>query len=208
MPEWEGKLRKSALISGIVQLLGACGLLFLRYPRFVESQIAQIDSRLFLAAAEKGGDTAVRGLGIVFLIAYVLTPLSLLIIYFAFEGAVRFIAATSTGEVVGTLPLLLVEKGMAKAKAYREEKRQGPRIPDLVLPPPPDNRDYDLAIVSCRAKSNWDHLLTVSYNDTLYEVVDYLEAAPPRRHVYLLRKAPEHKVVRGLHHYDPEEVLK
>lgn len=58
------------------------------------------------------------------------------------------------------------------------------------------------------SKPKWGHLMTDSYNDTLYEVTAYLEAAPLRRHVYLLRRAPEHKVVRGRHHYDPKDAVK
>ena len=50
--------------------------------------------------------------------------------------------------------------------------------------------------------------MTVSYEDQLYEVASQEEGTPPRRFVYLLRPKPDHKVVRGLHHYDPEEALK
>jgi len=205
--EWHVDLRKSAVASGILQLLFCLALLIFRYPRFVDSQMSQIDSRVFLAASAVGGDTTVRGFGLILLFAYVLTPLSLVLIYFAIEGLTRFTASVATGEVVGTLPLHVVDLIMVKLADYKEEKRQGPRIPDLVSVPPIEGSGYDLAVASCRNKPNWNHLMTISYNDTLYEVADYLEAAPPRRHVYLLRRAPEHKVVRGLHHYDPNEVL-
>jgi hypothetical protein len=66
--------------------------------------------------------------------------------------------------------------------------------------------DYDLRIESCRPKP-WTALTTISYNDQLYEVAREFTGSPPRRFVYLLRKAPERKLVRGLHHYSPEETL-
>ncbi|HEU5403409.1 MAG TPA: hypothetical protein VFU86_18785 [Terriglobales bacterium] len=208
LPQWHGNLRTSAVVSGVLQSLTALGVLVARYPRFVNEQVAQIDVRVINGMAEKGGDTAVRGIGIILLAAYVLLPTSILLIYFAFEGVVRFVAAVTTGEVVGTLPLALVDMAGQKWSAYYSEKKQGPRVPDLVSVPPIDGSGYDLSIASCRQKPGWDHLMTITYNEALYEVVDYVEGDEPRKHVYLLRLAPIHKVVRGLHNYDPEEVVK
>jgi hypothetical protein len=204
---WHGDLRTSALFSGIAQMLFALGVLILRYPRFVENQMAQIDARVFVGAAEQAGESAVRGFGIVLVLAYIITPLSILLIYFAIEGGVRLIGAVSTGEVVGSLPLTLLETGMGKWSAYQAERKQGPRIPDVITLSPVEGSGYDLSVASCRCKPGWDHLMTISYHEKLYELADYLEGDAPRKHVYLLRYAPAHKVVRGLHHYDPEEVL-
>jgi hypothetical protein len=207
LANWHGDLRTSAMFSGSAQMLLALGTLMVRYPRFAEKQIAQIDPRVFLSAAERGGETAVSGFGAIMLIAYILTPLSILLVYFAFEGGVRVLGAVSTGEVVGSLPLTLLEIGMGKWSARREEKKQGPRVPDLVTSAPVNGSGYDLAVASCRCKPGWDHLMTISYDEKLYELADYLEGDLPRKHVYLLRFAPPHKVVRGLHHFDPEEVM-
>jgi hypothetical protein len=194
-------------VSGIAQTLTALGLLIARYPRFVNEQVAQIDVRVINGMAQKGGETAVRGIGVILLFAYVLLPLSILLIYFAFEGVVRLVAAMTTGEVVGTLPLALIDITGQKWNAYYAEKKQGPRIPDLVGVPAEENSGYDLVIASCREKDGWHRLMTISYEETLYEVAGYAEGEAPRRHLYLLRRAPLHKVVRGLHHYDPEEVM-
>jgi hypothetical protein len=208
LPQWHGNLLTSAAASGIAQMLSALGILAVRYPRFIQEQVAQIDARVVAGLAEKGGDTAVRAAGIILLVAYVLLPTSLLLIYFAFEGAVRLIAAISTREVVGTLPLALLDIASQKWSEYYAEKKQGPRVPDLVSEPPMNGSGYDLAIASCRSRPGWDHLMTISYNDKLYEVAEYIEGDEPRKHIYLLRLAPLQKVVRGLHQYDPEEVMK
>ncbi len=206
--QWQGSLRNSAITSGTLQILTAISVLIARYPGFLKEQVAHIDVRVISGMAEKGADTAVRGIGIILLAAYVLLPLSILLIYFAFEGLVRFVAAMTTGEIVGTLPLALVDMAGQRWDAYYAEKKQGPRIPDLVSISPMDGCGYDLSIASCREKTSWDHLMTISYGETLYEVVDHVHGDEPRKHVYLLRRAPLHKVVRGLHHYDPEEVMK
>ncbi len=207
LPQWHGNLRTSAAGSGVAQTLTALGVLLARYPKFVNDQVAQIDVRVINGMAEKGGETAVRGIGIILLAAYVLLPLSILLIYFAFEGVVRLVAAVTTGEVVGTLPLALVDMAGQKWNSYYAEKKLGPRVPDLVSLPT-DGSGYDLRIASCREKPGWNELMTISHNETLYEVAGYEGGEEPRRHVYLLRRAPLHKVVRGLHHYDPEEVMK
>ena len=206
--DWRGNLRASAVVSGVIQILLSISVLVFRYQRFVQAQFAQTDTRVLLAAAEKGGETAIQSFGMAYLIAYVLTPLSLLLCYFALEGAFRAVAAVTTGEVVGTLPLVLLEKLIGRTGAFAVEKRQGARIPDFVFIPDTGDGRYDLGIASCRAKPEWNQSLTISFQDNLYELLDYVQDKPPRRHLYLLRRAPVHKVVRGLHHYDPEEVMK
>lgn len=71
---------------------------------------------------------------------------------------------------------------------------------------PGESADHDLRVESSRPKP-WNQLTTISHNDQLYEVARELTGQPPRRFVYLLRKAPESKVVRGLYHYSPDETL-
>ena len=204
---WSGDLRTSAAFSGTTQLLVSLGLLVLRYPLFVESQMRQIDQRVFIGAAEQAGESAVRGFGLILLFAYLLTPLAIVLMYFAIEGAIRLIGATTTGEVVGTLPFVLLDHGISKWRSYQAERKLGPRVVDLVTKPAVDGSGCDLAIASCRMKPGWDRLITISYNDILYEIADFIEASGPRKYVYLLRYAPAHKVVRGLDRYAPEAVL-
>ncbi|HXV61771.1 MAG TPA: hypothetical protein VEK15_13830, partial [Vicinamibacteria bacterium] len=54
----------------------------------------------------------------------------------------------------------------------------------------------------------WDGLMTVVYQDEHYEVAGYETGARPRPHIYLLRKIPEGKVIRAMHPYRPDEVLR
>jgi hypothetical protein len=137
---------------------------------------------------------------------YMILPVTLLLIYFLIEGLVRFSAALVTGEVVGTMPLHLVAWARARVRQMAAERALGPVVADEVQAG--EGHDCVLRVLSCRPKEGWNHLMTVSYNDVLYEVASQQAGTPPRRYVYLLRFKPEHKVVRGLHLYDPEEVLK
>lgn len=205
---WRGNLRKSAVLSGALELLAAVALLIFRYQRYASAEMAKMDPRVLLAAAEKGGESAIQSLGMMLLITYVMTPLSLLLIYLGLEGVFRLGAATVTGEIVGILPLVLVDKIFGMTGKYGQEMLKGPRIPDLVFQPDTgDGEHYDLGVASCRKKPEWDHLITISYDRVLYEVAAQAKGRPPRSHLYLLRKAPVHKIVRHLHEYDPKEGL-
>lgn len=209
LSDWHGNLRTAAVVSGVVQVISLLGIQIARYFHFMNYRLGLLAGAL----VEKGAAGAVAdekvqfGLGFVSLAEFLIQPLTIVIGYFIFEGFVRGTAAFISGEVVGTLPLILIEKAGEKLRQHREEKRQGPILPDLVSTPPVEGSGYDLSVASCRTKANWDHLMTISYQDTLYEVADYIEAAPPRRHVYLLRRAPANKVVRGLYNYAPEEAV-
>jgi hypothetical protein len=81
----------------------------------------------------------------------------------------------------------------------------GPRVADVVERP--GTPDGQLRIASCRPKPTWDHLMTVKYEDEFYEVGTEKMGTPPRPYVYLLRKLPQGKAIRSLHHYRPEESL-
>ena len=68
-------------------------------------------------------------------------------------------------------------------------------------------QDFELRIASCRPKP-WTAMTTISYQDQLFEMFKQELGERPRRFIYLLRKAPPHKIVRGRHEYDPEEVVR
>jgi hypothetical protein len=202
-----GDLRTPALVSGILQIAAFAALIVLRYPAFAKSTMAgQSMEHAQLGAMEKGGETAVMGFGLILLAAYLVHPVTLLLDYFCLEGLVRALAAFVTGEVVPTLPLVGAAWVLGRSQAAAAEKALGPRVEDLVQLG--DGTLYHLLIASCRPKQGWDHLMTVSYQDKLYEVTHYEEGLPPRRFLYQLRLKPEGKVVRGLYHYDPAEVLR
>ena len=202
-----GDLRTPAMISGILQVAASVGAIVLLYPAYVKSSMSSdAMERAQLAAMGKGGETAVMGFGIILLAAYLVSPVTILLEYFLAEGFVRALAALVTGEVVPTLPLVGAAWALGRSQAAAAEKALGPRIVDLVQPG--DGSLYHLLIASCRPKQGWDHLMTVSYQDKLFEVTRQEEGSPPRRFLYHLRLKPAGKVVRGLYHYDPAEVLR
>ena len=196
---------RAAVVSGLAQLLACVFILLVRYLHFVGARFASIPSSTAAKAVEIHGETAVMTLGLIVLMEYLVHPLTLLLLYFALEGLVRATAGLVTQEIVPTLPLALAARLQSRVQAAWYERSLGERIPDTVQRPGPEG--FDLLISSCRPKPSWDHLITISLDDELYEVVAEEAGEPPLRFRYLLRKKPESKVVRGLHHYDPNEVL-
>jgi len=131
---------------------------------------------------------------------YALHPTSLPLIYLALEGSVRMLVGLTSGEALPTLPLALVAWIHTSVERQRAETALGPLVADAVEPG--DGKEFDLRVASSRPK-DWDQLITVSYQEELYEVVGCEQGPLPRRFVYLLRKLSEGKVVRGLRHYQP-----
>ena len=206
---WADVDGKGAFVSGLVQLGIFLGLCIHHYFSFMNSALAMVPDRAFLSAAEADGDTAVRGFGLILFFAFFADPITLLLIYFQIEGLVRAIAGMITGDAVASLPLQLLSATHTQIKRFAAERSLGPRIPDEVQKSGLGATDkYDLLIASCRPKADRHYRLnTIAYEDELYEVTEMQNGPPPRRFIYLLKKKHAAKLVRGLHHYDPRDVL-
>ena len=191
-----------AILTGTAEMLVCLAILGWRYPAFVRSQLNSSVANATITGMEKGGETAVMGLGPLLLLAYLIQPLSLLLAFFLLEGMVRAAGAVVSGEVLPTTPLFLASLLDARARAYRREAALGPRVIDVVQV----EGTGDLLIASCRPKP-WTHLTTIRYQDVLYELVRTNTGAKPRANLYLLRPIPPEKLVRGIHDYSPDEAL-
>lgn len=175
-----------------------------RYLSFARSEVFG-GTTVVLKAMEVGGDTALAGSGIFVLMEYMISPLTLALVYFALEGIIRSVAAFVSGEIVPTMPLAVVAWLHERMDETRAERSLGELVPDeieIVRSP-----DIKLCIHSCRPKESWDHLMTIFYKDEMYEVAEASRGHSPRQFVYFLRHKPHSKIVRGTHHYDPNEVL-
>jgi hypothetical protein len=206
-PGWDGNIQHAATVSGIAQSLAMLVLIILGFFYHMNSRLGMLSEALIAkdAATAMSGTGVQFGMGFTSLLEYLLKPTTLVMQYFALEGVVRIFGAMTTGEVVGTLPLFVVDWVIQKRKARIAEKKLGPIIPDEVRSAPIGEDNYELMVASCREKPDWNHLTTISYRDKLYEVADHFCGAAPRPYLYLLRTAPLDKVIRGLIHYDPLE---
>ena len=206
-PDSTVHFRGATVASGLIQLLGSIALIVYTYLNFVQERLGSMTDE----ALAKGGLDAVAvpavqfGMGYIAFLEFAFRPLTLLLLYLFLEGAVRLIGAAFIEQILPTLPLHLVAWAQTRLEQRQAERALGPLIADKFERG--DGKLFDLRIASCRPKPNWDRLMTVSFEEVLYEVAGQEAGRPPRRFVYLLRKMPENKVVRGIHLYDPNEVL-
>jgi hypothetical protein len=197
-------VQRGALASSLLQIILPAGTLWLRYPAWYADYVGAIVQQVIDKGGDKGAQaSAALGAGTFSIFTYLVTPLSLFCIYFMLEGMVRLTAFVASKEVLPSFPLWIVELGHHALDVYRKERSYGPRVVDLVKPGPTPEL---LIIESCRPKE-WDTLLTIAYQDRMYEIESTAEQAPPRRFIYRLRLIPANKLIRGIHAYDPVDVL-
>jgi hypothetical protein len=191
-----------AALSGILEMFTGVVLLISGYAMYTKAQLALVPVSTLTRAAEQGGESAIMGVGSIFLVAYLLQPLTLALSLLSLEGAFRAIAAVATSEPAPSFPFYIISLLHTRLGFWRAESQMGKRIPDSI-----QNVDPELLqISSCRPKS-WNRFTTISYNDVLYDLDNAKKGTSPRQFVYLLRKKPLSGVVRGLHYYSPDEVL-
>jgi hypothetical protein len=207
---WSGSatadFRQATILSGAVQGLGCLVLYIVRYFYFFEYRVGTIAKAAIKKGVEEalGSPAAQYGAGFTTTVEYFFSPLSVLLAYFAMEGVVRLFAAVITEETTGTLPLYVVAWVVGRVQAWRADRALGIPMEDEV------HRfvrlDYDLAIASSRPKK-WDRMLTIEFEEKNYELYDQKLGPAPRPYIYLLKQISPGWVIRGLHHYRPDENL-
>jgi hypothetical protein len=207
---WSGAggadFRRATVLSGAVQALGCLGLYIGRYFYFFEYRIGTIGK----AAIHKGVDGVLAnpyvqyGAGFTTTLEYFFSPLSILLTYFALEGALRLFAAVVTEETTGTLPLYVIAWVVGRVRARQADRAVGERMEDEV------HRfvglEYEIGIASSRPKK-WDRLLTIEFEGKNYELYDQKPGPAPRPYIYLLKEISRGRLIRSLHHYCPDENL-
>lgn len=124
---------RAAIISGILEVIFAIVGLIVWYSIYV--------TLLSAAAAHSSvaiPDQSANRIGMFAYAWFWLNPLTWVVAYFAFEGAVRFLAAAVTGETYGILPLVFSSTQRAAAAASRHgrnhARRRDVRHQDFLLP--------------------------------------------------------------------------
>ena len=202
------QLRPAATLSGVAQgglcVLGLAVWFLLFGQRFAQHTMG--------AYATKNPDNlkemvfASYGSSVYLLFAFWTHPLTLALVYFAFEGIVRTLAPLLAEDQVGTLPLVLVDFAVQKARHKATRIREGPPIPDVVERGG-EKDNWHLRIESCRPR-RWGKLTTIRFEEQLYEIAAQFEGSPPRPFIYVLRHISPNKALRGIYNYAPDEVLR
>ncbi|MFY9911340.1 MAG: hypothetical protein WCF22_00055 [Candidatus Sulfotelmatobacter sp.] len=190
-----------AVASGFLETLISVGLLIHGYFLYSDERMAALSVSVINKAGEKGGESAIMGMGTIFMLEYLVHLSTLVLIFFIFEGVVRAIAAIAGGDVLPSLPLQVLAFVHTKLQAQNHERSLGRRVCDEVYA-----CGEHLQIASCRPKP-WTQLTSICYEGVFYELIDEKKGPVPHRFVYILRKKPQTAVIRGIYSYDPDEVL-
>jgi len=151
------------------------------------------------------GYPALMLFGVGMFLNFVLRPTTLLLFYIFMDGLLRTYF-TFTGEVYGALILYPFVWVHLWLQPRYLERSLGPRVPDRVEWA--EDKSYDLLIGTCRRKPRWDRLITIRFQDRLYEVLKERKGVPPYRFHYELRRNPRSRVTRKIYDYDPDEAVK
>jgi hypothetical protein len=199
--------RRAAFAAGIAQMLLFIALWGLGLILFIDANAKELAIAMKAQSAEGAlaSETLQFALGAGWFVLYIFRPQSLVILYFILEGFVRWLAALLQGEIVGSLPLVIIAGIHGWFSKWEDERKLPPLVPDLVEEV--GREEFQLRIWSCRPRPEWDPLITISYADKLYEVVRHEFTDGPRPFLILLRNKPASKIVRGLHHYSPDELM-
>lgn len=190
---------RAATISGILEVIFAIVGLIVWYSIYV--------TLLSAAAAHSSvaiPDQSANRIGMFAYAWFWLNPLTWVVAYFAFEGAVRFLAAAVTGETYGILPLWAVER----VWRFFKQRNAPPPLPLVTDEITPGDATCDIRISSCRAKSDWKYPFTIRYAGAYFQVIASSSLGMgPRPHVYSLRRLPPGEIAGGLKDYDPSDIL-
>jgi hypothetical protein len=188
---------RSATWGGLAQLLLAALLLIMRLKRHFALRAQQLGPHM--AGSNETGQAIVA---LIVFLDFLIHPLSLLLLYFAIEGLVRFIGGLITGEIVPDLLVSLYFKTADSASRSLARRRSAPHVADIA-----DRlADGRIRISSASQKTGWNSSITVGIGGQWFEVESEEQAPPPRVFVYVLRPASPGKVLRGYQEYDAADL--
>ena len=154
---------------------------------------------------QAGPNVTDHAIGAAALMIWASEPLTWVLGYFTFEGAVRFFGAAFAGNVLGTLPLFLVGKlfGLFLPEPKTAEdvpagsffSAVGEKILEAGRSDGPDQvivrrsaSEEILEIRASRKKQDWDPPRVVRINNNYYRLESCSKVAPPRPFHYMLRR--------------------
>ena len=144
-------------------------------------------------------------LGLIGFVFVALNAVTWVICWFCFEGVVRALGAVFTEEIVGTLPLWIIDKSYRVLRRRDQNRRRPPPIPDEVTWYK-DGQAEVLRVVSCRPKPTWKNRSTIHIKEEFFQVEKSILGSLPRPYVYYLRRLRPGEIIRGPENYDPQAV--
>jgi hypothetical protein len=135
---------------------------------------------------------------VIFVLDYLVHPLSIFLLYLAIEGFIRFVGGLITGEVVPSLAVSLLFKALNSFSRARN-RRQSVLLPVDLLETLPEGR---IRIAAAGAKAGWNASITIGLNGQWFEIEREETGVLPRAFIYILRPAAPGKILRRYEEYD------
>ncbi len=192
--------RPATFISGALESLLSLCVLVVWYSYSVTHHTSiQIEQALRAHPNVHPNEMMMGLLGYVFV---ALNPVTWIICWFWFEGVIRALGAAFTDEVVGTLPLWIIDKSYRSFRERQQKRQRPPLVPDEVA----RFKDGQLEVVkvaSCRPKPTWQDRPTIHFQGEFFKVERSIAGAGLRPYVYHLRRLQPGEIVRAPENYDP-----
>jgi hypothetical protein len=195
--------RPATFISGALEALVSLWALVVWYSYSVTHHTpVQLDSALRAHPNIHPNEMTMGLLGYVFV---ALNPVTWIICWFWFEGVIRALGAAFTEEIVGTLPLWIIDKAHRALRQWSQNRQRPPRVPDEVTWLG-DGQAEALMIMSCQPKPTWPDRPTIRFQDEFFKVERSIAGTGLRPYVYHLRRVQPGEIIRAPENYDPEAV--
>ena len=193
MPGSQLTVLRSATWGGLAQFLLAAFVLLMRLKSHFVLRAQQLGPHI--AGSNETGQAIIA---FIVVLDFLIHPLSLLLLYLAIEGLVRFAGGLITGEIVPNLLVSLYFKTADSVSRSSARRRSPPPVPDIAEP----LAGGRIKISSASQKAGWNSSVTIGIGGQWFEVESEEQAPPPRAFVYVLRPASPGKVLRGYQEYD------
>lgn len=218
----------AAIVSGLAELFGA--VMGLGYW-YMYAMSMWVDRSVSAAMHGRIAGATVQGIGGVALSVWATHPLTLLLGYAFLEGAVRFCGAAFSEDILGTLPLFLVDRillhpfrrrnpasavtgaglvsnalSLVGAVGERVLTRRSGEVQDELCYQIEQGEEV-LEICASRRKQDWIPPRTVRYENVYYRLESSTIKAGPRPFRYMLRRLSAGVPGRTVLIYSPASVL-
>jgi hypothetical protein len=193
MPGSQLTVLRSATWGGLAQFLLAALLLLMRLKSHFVLRAQQLGPHI--TGSNETGQTIIAAIVV---LDFLIHPLSLLLLYLAVEGLVRFIGGFAAGEIVPSLLVSIYFK-TADAVSRSSARRRSPLpVADIA-----ERLTGGRIKISCASpKAGWNSTVTVGIGGQWFELESAEQGPPPQTFVYILRPASPGKVLRGYQEYD------
>ena len=215
---------RAVTLSGFAELLLALAALLEWYSISITTWV---NRGLEVALSGKAGNGITdHAIGAMALLMWVNHPLTWLLGYFSVEGAVRMCGAAFSDNLLGTLPLFLLDKAVGVFLGRSKSAQEAPGVAssfvgaisekmlESSVPKSADEISYQksateeiMEIRASRRKPDWDPPRVVRYEENYYRLEDCSKCAGPRPFRYRLRRLSAGVPGRKVLVYDPGDAV-